>query len=606
MISIKPSNQCFLSFILLWSFLYQVYSQSISTDLELEPPRLIDNHHRGFPTTVHLFERPPNLSSKHQSQSRWISRITSTFKKETYTSIPFTSKIVSVDLLGGITKVGEYYARIFIGSQPVRVQIDTGSSTLAFPVAECDHCLPGDQRYNLKLSRSGKGKWISCINDLCARDKCSRDACAHCSASDACCADENPQACGFKLKYGDGSLARGGLMEDVMTWGNVSAPVIFGGILHDSKDFQRPRVDGILGMSYESLACNPTCVEPPLQQMVKAGVIEDSFAICITEQGGKLVLGQFDDSLTKEKLTYVPLALSTPPTFYTMNLTNRVTIGDRETGVPNLRQGILDSGTTLVVVSETTFVLFLNHLRKFHCDVPGLCHTDHPWFMPTACVKLTDEEVSKLPSFKFHLGADGDFTLELRPEDYMLRMHKAGHENYRCVGIMALKKMQRGTDIIFGNTVMQRYVTHYDRKNKRLGFAEAAPGCGLSSLCESYTQCRECADAPQCSYNFKTGKCGQRAASLGIVPYPECTGSSCICGLGPQAGLAFGTLAGFLGSLVITSVGMLILFLYRKRSSRFINSPTRGSEAQYSIADEDEMEDGELQSTKGYAPVPNE
>lgn len=36
-------------------------------------------------------------------------------------------------------------------------------------------------------------------------------------------------------------------------------------ILHDSVDFERPIVDGILGMGYEALACNPTCVEPPFQ-----------------------------------------------------------------------------------------------------------------------------------------------------------------------------------------------------------------------------------------------------------------------------------------------------------------------------------------------------
>lgn len=567
-----------LPLLLLLTTFHAALSQH-TLEIELQHPRRVTTNtsHRGFPQAVHLFEPHPRLPH-------------------------FVSRTVSVDLLGGITKVGEYYVRILIGNQPVRVQVDTGSSTLALPIAECDKCLPSDQRYNRLLSHTGHARFVSCTHPLCKRDTCMIHKCNQCSSHDACCADENPEACGFSLKYGDGSGARGALMADLMTWGNVSAPVIFGGILHDSPDFQRGFVDGILGMGYKALACNPTCVEPPFQQMVKAGVVDDGFTICITGQGGKLVLGSFDSTLAVSEPKYVPLALSDPPTFYTMNVSNRVTIGDQDLHIPYLSAGILDSGTTLLVVSKTTFILFLNELTKFHCDVPGLCNTDRPWFMPAACVKLSDEDLAKLPTFVFHLGSDEDFSLELRPQDYMLKVNKPGHDHYRCVGIMAMQELQHGTDIIFGNTVMQRYVTHYDRKNKRLGFAEAAPGCGGESQCRSYTQCVECAGESRCSYNFRSASCSTRQPGLGLVPYPDCSGSSCLCSLGPQAGIAFGVAAGLLGSLLIAGVIAFVVVLYSRRGG-----VGRGGDLAPDYEEEEgDMDEGEVQPNKSYMPVPTE
>lgn len=110
-------------------------------------------------------------------------------------------------------------------------------------------------------------------------------------------------------------------MVDTLSWGsNLSAPVVFGGILADSPHFERPLVDGILGLAYQSLACNPTCVEPPFQQMVKSGVVKDTFGICMTPRGGKLILGDLDPKLAKGPISYIPMALSAVPTYYTVNI----------------------------------------------------------------------------------------------------------------------------------------------------------------------------------------------------------------------------------------------------------------------------------------------
>lgn len=578
----------------------------IHLDLELQHPRpAAPDSHRGFPSHVTVYEptAEPSLTRLHRRLRRTIGLSEPPVP-------PFSTRTVSVDLLGGITKVGEYYTRVFIGGQPVRVQIDTGSSTLALPVAECDRCLPSDQRYNPKLSTSRHQRWISCTNPLCRPDVCSSHRCKRCSAKDACCAEENPAVCAFSLKYGDGSGARGGLMVDEMKWGNVSAPVVFGAILHDSADFERSLVDGILGMAYRALACNPSCVEPPFQQMVKAKVVEDTFSICITPSGGKLILGDFDTHLAKSPLTYVPLALSDPPTFYTVNMTNIITIGGRDVSIPNFRAGIVDSGTTLIVVSVTTFRLILLQLTQFHCDVPGLCHTEKPWFLPTRCVKLPDEVLNKMPKLTFHLGSGGAvFKLELRPEDYMLRMSDPRKRGYRCVGFMVSKSMSKTTDVIFGNTIMMRYVSHYDRKNKRMGFAEAAPGCGGEADCGSYTQCRECAKASTCRWNFASRRCMGGASRVGVVPYPDCAGAQCMCGLGAVSGVVFGLGAGAAGGLLVVGVATLVIVLYSRRESA--TTVPRQDDEWFEMGAEDddgiiEPEDGHFQGEKRYIPVPSE
>lgn len=187
----------------------------------------------------------------------------------------------------------------------------------------------------MRRSSNKKAHIVSCTNDLCAPDKCASHKCERCSAVDACCSTENPAGCGFFLKYGDGSFARGALMIDTLSWGtNLSAPVVFGGILADSPQFERPLVDGIMGLAYQALACNPTCVEPPFQQMVNSGAVKDLFAICMTPHGGKLLLGDVDPQLAKGPISYVPLALSAVPTYYTVNVS--YVAGERSVCVINL------------------------------------------------------------------------------------------------------------------------------------------------------------------------------------------------------------------------------------------------------------------------------
>lgn len=121
-------------------------------------------------------------------------------------------------------------------------------------------------------------------------------------------------------------------------------------------------------------------------------------------------------------------------------------------------------GTTLIAVTKLTFVMMLKYMQVHYCHIPHMCG-EETWFLPSACVHISDDILQKLPTFVFRLGPKAEFDLTLRPEDYMLESISHGR-SVRCVGFMALPKLTAGTDIIFGNTIM-RYVTVYDRKQKR-------------------------------------------------------------------------------------------------------------------------------------------
>ena len=384
----------------------------------------------------------------------------------------WTSRFYEVHLHGGIVAVGEYYARVKIGGQTVRVQIDTGSATLAVPMAECTSCKKGDMRYDIKKSNSGQARIIGCNDDECEGNKCNSFICGKCSAKRGCCATSDHGACAFHLSFGDGSGARGILVKDMLEWGNTKFPVVFGGIRHDSPDFERKQVDGILGMAYPRLACNPSCVKPAWESARDYLKLKDMFTMCMTDDGGTITFGDFDSRVNTTEVTWVPMHLTNPPNFYNMRLVGNMKIGERELVLPSYRRAILDSGTTLIVFSRRAFKMFLDHLMTHYCHIPGLCKTP-TWFKPAHCVKIEDEDRLKLPNLEFQLEG---FKISLTPSEYMIN-YKSKGPLYWCVGLMELDTMSGGVDIIFGNTVMKKYLTIYDRANVRLGFAECGGNC---------------------------------------------------------------------------------------------------------------------------------
>lgn len=424
------------------------------------PPRdLIPGSTKGMPYKVRIL----HAYRRRFHFVHWIRR------KLLSSDLVIDRKIHTVNLHGGIVGVGEYFSIIEIGGKSIRVQIDTGSSTLAVPMKGCKSCINKLNRYSVDESPTGSP--ISCDSDDCAADRCTTN-CPVCSVRGACCSSERPAECGFSLRYADGSAASGSVVHDEMRWGKLKTNVTFGGILRNSPNFERPEVDGILGMAFKSLACNPSCFDPPFDAFVKEGLVHNVFSICMTSTGGKLMLGGYDKRVSKGRVQYVRLTHSGAERYYRVTLDGRLGIGGESVSMPDFRTAIVDTGTTLIVTSTRAFAAIKEQLQRRYCNVPELCGPDS-WFQSGMCINLADEDLALMPSFTFTVG--GDVRLTLRAQDYMLS-YRRNRRTYRCVGIMGMDGL--GGMVVLGNTLMQRYVTVYDRKSGRIGFAQAAPRCG--------------------------------------------------------------------------------------------------------------------------------
>lgn len=448
----------------------------ISAPLEIRPPRaMVPGSARGFHRFVVLHNPLPVPKNQLHALIRRL------FVSRNHE----TTKYHRVDLYGGMVAVGEYYARVKIGGQTLRVQIDTGSATLAAPLKQCTNCKRGDMRYAVEDSTSGIAHYVSCDHDECQKGTCGY-GCGKCSSIQACCAKSNSSNCAFHLNFGDGSGAKGMLVRDEFEWGDIKFPVTFGGIASDSPDFERKEVDGILGMAYRSLACNPSCVQPTFDAMLKQeekNGMKDLFAICITYDSGRMVLGDYDPTLSTKSISWVRLHLSQPPTFYSFPLQGDLQVNGKSLSLPEYSRAIVDSGTTLIVFSTSTFNAFKSHLLKHYCDVPGLCPSgdNESWFQAAHCTRLRSEDYKKMPTLTFKLEG---FDVVMEPSDYLINYASKGPDLW-CVGIMALDAMSGGVDVILGNTVMKKYVTIYDRENSRVGFAESDTKCGVNTHSDS-------------------------------------------------------------------------------------------------------------------------
>lgn len=411
-------------------------------------------------------------------------------------------------LYGGITSVGEYYVELLFGGQPVRVQVDTGSSTLAVPLKECTNCRRTDQRFDIRKA-VGTASVIRCDSAACQRNSCGAyRECNVCSASNrACCSMTSHGSCGFFLRYADNSGAQGALVEADVTLAGMKAPVMFGGILKQIHDFETAEVDGILGMAYKSLACNPTCVEPLFDTLVDTGRVgRNVFSMCTGREGGTMTLGGNDPNQYEGSLKYVPMGKE--DYFYDVKITG-LSVGGHTLNVPNFSNGIVDSGTTLLVTSIPAYTVLKTFFQTHYCHVPALCpqsrmphsvrifrpnarinstvskslEDDNTWFSPAACANLEQYHVDMLPTISMKL--QGGVELKITPEEYMLKLEidnwfSTGKKIVRCLGIAYLPGMERfPNDVIIGDTVLQKYYYEIDREKNRVGFAPSKK-CVLS------------------------------------------------------------------------------------------------------------------------------
>jgi len=365
----------------------------------------------------------------------------------------------------------EYYCEVFVGTpgQTFEVQVDTGSSLFAIPLVTCDSC----SHYNRLFEpfNSTTSRILSCDASDCTHHKCYSNF-----------KEISNPTCLFNISYGDNSNIVGPLIRDLVAFpaaintGNGSQTVnltgiaTFGGIADESPagGFQSPQVDGILGMAYGStrMSCVPNCVKPVFDELVSQLHLDDIFALSLEPidsgvgKGGVLTLG---GAIEDPGMVYTPVK---EQSYYVVAM-ETIIIGETMQILPEETHyplTVVDSGTTFMVVSSTTYNAVKKVFQTQFCNLPFVCSA--PSLFDGKCVNkllLNDTVLATFPNITLVIE---DMYLIIPPTLYLEKTKTSKGEFY-CFGIMDGGKH---SVTILGDTVLRGYYVVFDRKNSRIGF----------------------------------------------------------------------------------------------------------------------------------------
>ncbi len=387
-----------------------------------------------------------------------------------------------------------YFASLDLGGaavarRTVHVQLDTGSSTLAIPSQGLSSSASGIGCHSGQCASGAacgatcdSGQGALAIGQCHAREFCSELDPGMCQ--DCCTVDG---LCFFSMRYGDGSGIAGGLHRDWISVGDGSLGVqyTFGSITAQEGNFEPEELDGILGIGYAALNCNPTCHPSFIDSLVTSNELPDLFALCLAGLDGRystFEIGEVVDSKYTGTMHWLPVLEAT---YYVVPRPGALYVGETEVvgcsppwvdvtadhscDDADWGQVIVDSGSTEIVLNAPLYAATLD-----------LLETLSPLTEGRTCMEFPDDYDPTLffPTLRFHFtDEDGaPFDLTLSAAEYMLKHRDQdtplGRTRF-CVGIAS----GGAGRTILGDVLMQAYYSVFDRRPTpsssagRVGFA---------------------------------------------------------------------------------------------------------------------------------------
>ncbi|KAJ0810012.1 putative nepenthesin [Helianthus annuus] len=317
-----------------------------------------------------------------------------------------------------------FYHTITIGTPPKEyyVQVDTRSDILWI---DCHH----DERF----AKTSMGLVARLIRLVIVRDE----------------------------SYGDGSNSMGYLVKDLVQYHSVSgdfetrlenASVIFGCRTIQSGNLNSS-FDGILGFGKSNASV--------LSQLASLGV-KRMFAHCLDSynMGGIFAIGHV---VQPKVINSTPLIPSEE--HYTTYVT-RIEVGGEFLNLSNggvdKRKAVIDSGTSLVYLSEVIYKLLVNKILAVHSDIYVL--HDTVTCIGRRGIKLVDDE---FPAVTFHF--ENSLSLKVDPHDYLFK-----YGDLICLGWQEnnMGSTSERDIIVLGELILLDKLFLYDLEKQTIGWTE--------------------------------------------------------------------------------------------------------------------------------------
>ena len=199
-------------------------------------------------------------------------------------------------------------------------------------------------------------------------------------------------------------------------------------------------MDGILGLAYDTISVDG------LPTFIDSSDLEDksfSFFLGDLDEQSYLILPGYDSTHFTGDFDFHPVV---EQKYYSIKFDSMVQAGQDSIDMSDYK-AVIDSGTSVIVGPEDEVNQLISGIK-----VPLFC-----------------DGIEDLPNITFTF--DGvDF--ELTPDDYVLKVSN-GIITECELAIMPTDFPKYFKYMIFGDTLMRKWYTYFDKKNNQVGFAEA-------------------------------------------------------------------------------------------------------------------------------------
>ncbi|GLT80814.1 hypothetical protein SLA2020_522320 [Shorea laevis] len=418
-----------------------------------------------FPTSFKLQRTTP--SSQQLNLSQLIARDAARHRR----LLTSSGGVVNFSLNGEYNPfiTGLYYTKVFLGSPPkeFHVQIDTGSYIPWVSCKSCNDC-PKKSEFPFQLNFFDPGSSSTASLVSCSDQRCN----LRLPSSDFICASNSNQ-CDYNITYDDGSGTFGHYVSDLLQFDTVrngsvttnsTGTIMFGCSVFQSGDLTESNgaVDGIFGFGPQNLSI--------ISQLASQGIAPKVFSHCLkgdNSGGGILILGK----IVEPNIVYTSLVRS--QSHYNINLESISVNGkklaiDRSVFATSNNSGtIVDSGTTLALLAETAYDVFIDSINSTVSPSALQPITEQLSGMEEQCYsfKSSDNVPTIFPQVSFNF-SDGA-SMILNPQDYLLLQNNTNGVAIWCLGF---GKIPGSEQTFLGDVILKDKIVVYDLDNQTVGW----------------------------------------------------------------------------------------------------------------------------------------